>query len=496
MIVSKVLFVQSSFYSDDGRLVRANGLLDRLSTVNVAELGIPLLAAYTPPGIQVEMVDDALESIPWDTTAEVVAISAKLIQRKRALDLAAAFQRRGKVVVLGGFLASLHPEGLEGRFAAICIGDGDQVWPQMIEDMQNDRLRKVYRADHAVDLHSVPVPRYDLLAEKSRLLGIRTSYPVQATRGCPHSCSYCCITRFYGQTYRYRPIDQIVRDIRAHGSRLMHFVDDNLMVNRAFAKELFRNMVGLDVLWGTQTSIDIARDDELLELAYRAGCRVVMVGMESTSQRNLEAVNKGWGGAGSYRDAIRTIQGKGIAVHALIILGLPHDTQKSIDGTVDFLVDAGAAAAEFFIFTPYPGTPAGEEYRRQGRIVDFDPTHYREPFVVFQHAHLSARELQRGFWRSLSRFYSFRNIYRRLCRSGLPSKKLPLVLNLLYWWKIRRSIVPTHFQRGNYLTMSFPEASREVGNSRDPGPSGFPLDGQDPGGAATPPEASHVPSSS
>ena len=465
MLISKVLFIQSSFYADDGRLVQASGLLDRFTAVNVAELGIPLLAAYTPGRIQVEMADDALEPIPWDTSAEVVAISAKLIHRQRAVDLAAAFRKRGKTVVLGGYLATLSPEGLEDHFDALCVGDGDRVWPQIVEDIENGRLRKVYRGDHDTDLHSVPVPRYDLLAAKRRALSIWNSYPVQATRGCPHSCSYCCVTRFYGGKHRRRPVEDVIRDIRAHGSRLMHFVDDNLMADPTYAKALFREMAGLDVRWGTQTSIEIAGDEELLDLAYRAGCRIVMVGMESTSQPNLESVNKAWGLAASYRGAIRTIQRHGIAVHALIILGLPQDTPESMDQTVDFLVEAGAAAAEFFIFTPYPGTPVGEEYRRQGKIVDHDPTHYREPYVVFRHPRLSPRELQRGFWRSLSRFYSLPNIWRRLFRSGLRNWKLQLVLNLFYWWKIRRRIVPTHFQRGNYLKMSYPEASPTASDS-------------------------------
>ena len=465
MIVTNVLFIQASFHADDGRVVKADRKLDRLTAVNVAELGIPLLAAYTPKHIAVKMADDALEAIPWDTPAEVIAISAKLIQKSRAIELADTFRKKGKIVVLGGYLATLSPEGLTDHFDAICIGDGDQVWPQMLADIERDQLKTIYRADHQVTLDLTPVPRYDLLAEKSLLLSMRTSYPVQATRGCPHGCSYCCITNFYQRTYRYRPIEHVIRDIKAHGSRFMHFVDDNLMANKDYAKALFREMATLNVLWGTQTSIDIADDDELLELAYRAGCRIVMIGMESTSQRNLDAVNKSWGKADGYRSAIQTIQSKGIAVHALIVLGMPHDTEASFTSTVDFLVESGAAAAEFFIFTPYPGTPIGDAYLQQQRVTDFDPTHYREPYVVFQHDSLSRREIQDAFWNCLRQFYSLRNIYRRLKTSGLRNRKLQLVLNLYYWWKIRRSIVPTHFQRGNFLKMSYPESDGWVNKS-------------------------------
>ncbi|NVO00068.1 MAG: radical SAM protein [Geobacteraceae bacterium] len=464
MQINRVLFIQASFHADDGRVVKADRKLDRMTAINVAELGIPLLAAYTPKHIQVEMVDDALEEIPWETPAEVIAISAKLIQRSRAIELATYFRTKGKIVVLGGYLATLSPEGLSDYFDALCMGDGDLVWPQMLADIENNCLKERYRADHSVQIDSVPVPRYDLLAEKSLLLSMRTSYPVQATRGCPHDCSYCCITNFYQRTYRYRPVAQVIRDIKAHGSRYMHFVDDNLMANRAYAKELFREMAKLDVLWGTQTAIDIAGDDELLDLAYAAGCRIVMVGMETISQKNLSEVNKGWGDAAAYRNAIRKIQNKGIGVHALIVLGMPHDSRETFTATVDFLVEAGAAAAEFFIFTPYPGTPVGDEYLRAGKIIDFDLTHYREPYVVFRHERLTSREIQDAFWGCLEQFYSLRNIYRRLKNGGLRNRKLQIVLNLYYLWKIKRRIVPTHFQRGNFLKMSYPSTPEVVNN--------------------------------
>ncbi len=465
MIINKILFIQSSFHADDGRVVKADSKIDRLTAINVAELGIPLLAAYTPKHIAIDMVDDALEAIPWDSTADVIAISAKLIQRSRAIELATAFRNRGKRVVLGGYLATLTADGLTEHFDALCIGDGDQVWPQMLADMESDTLKKIYTADHSAKLDMIPVPRYDLLAQKSLLLSMRTSYPVQATRGCPHDCAYCCITNFYQGGYRCRPIERVIRDIKAHGSRFMHFVDDNLMVNKTYAKALFREMAPLNVLWGTQTSIDIAEDEELLELAYAAGCRIVMIGMETFSQKDLDAVNKGWSQAESYHAAIRKIQAKGIAVHALIVLGMPHDTTETFTSTVAFLVDAGAAAAEFFIFTPYPGTPIGDAYLKQGKITDFDLTHYREPYVVFQHDHLSSRELQKAFWTCLKQFYALHNIFRRLKNGNLRNRKLQIVLNLYYWWKIKRKIVPTHFQRGNFLKMNYPETPGSVSSS-------------------------------
>jgi radical SAM superfamily enzyme YgiQ (UPF0313 family) len=445
MKISKVLFIRSSHYTDDGRVVKSNSWFDRLSNANYAELGLPLLAASTPKHINVEMVDDCLHKTPEKTDAEVVGISAMIIHHKRAIDLAKHFRNQGKIVVMGGFLATLHPELVQEHVDSLCVGEAEHVWPKMIDDIENGCLQKIYHAGVDNSLDKMPVPRYDLI-RKNRV----TLYPVMASRGCIHNCNYCSVICFFRNTFRTRPIPDVIRDIKAHKSNFMYFVDDNLMDSGDYVKDLFRQMAGLKVYWGLQASPSIAGDPELLSLAFKAGCRTVAVGFETFNQPNLNAVSKGWAKAEEYKSAVRTIQDAGIAVHALVMFGMPHDTEDVFDTTVDFLIEAGVSGADFFILTPYPATPLGMKYLQEGLIIDHDINHYREPYVVFKHPNLSQQQIQKGFWYALKKFYSLKNIYKRLRYSNVPNKLFAAYGNFYYRRKIRNKIVPTHNQRGDY----------------------------------------------
>lgn len=447
--ITKVIFIRSSFYTDTKELVRANRFLDRFTAKNLAELGIPLLAAYTPSHIAVEMYDDCLEDTPMDTDAQVVAISAWIIHKDRAIDLANHFKKLGKIVVMGGYLPTMHPELIQPHVDSLCIGEGDLIWPQMIKDIEAGFLKPFYKSDFQMPLDNLPIPRYDLI-KKTKLFSLSNSYPVAATRGCPFTCEYCSIISFYNRTYRQRPVDDVIRDIKAHSKKMIYFIDDNLMENKNYAKELFKKMIGLNVLWGTQGTINMANDPELLDLAYKAGCRIVMIGTESVLEENLKDVSKGWANPSLYKEQVRKIQAAGIGVHALVIFGLPNDKKDTFKKSVDFLLDAGVAAAEFFIFTPYPKTTVGQRYIKEGRIIEEDITKYREPYVVFRHDHLTRKEIQDGYWYAFNQFYSIKNNLLRLWKSNFRHKAYQLSTNFYYWIKIKRKIVPTHFQRGNY----------------------------------------------
>jgi len=443
MKINKVLLIHSAHHAEDGSLVKANRFIDRLTVANVAELALPLLAALTPDDIEVEKVEDYFEDIPFDTNAEVIGISAQVMQLSRVIELAKAFKQRGKIVVLGGFLPSMHPEAVEEHVDALCIGEGDLIWPRMLEDITNGTLKKIYRSEQPVDVTSLPIPKYKLI-KRERMI----SYPVQATRGCPFTCEYCSIIQLY-TSYRLRPVEQVIRDIRAIPSKYMHFTDDNLMENRKYSKNLFRAMKKMKVIWGAQVTINVARDREMLKLAYQAGCRMLALGVESLEQANLLQVSKGFTKVDEFSQSFKTIQDTGIGVHALIVFGLPHDKTNVFERTVDYLEQQAVAITEFFIYTPYPGTPEGKRILKEGRINDLDLNHYRESYVVFDHPHMTKEEIIKGYWYALNRFYSLRSIISRMWRGTFKNKFLHLIMNLSYWIKVKRKIIPVYFGKGN-----------------------------------------------
>ena len=443
MYINKVLLVHSAHHAENGAVVKANKLIDLVSIANVAELALPLLAALTPDNITVESVDDYFENIPFDTNADVIGISAQVMTLSRATELADKFRENGKIVVMGGFLPSMHPEKVQQHVDALCIGEGDLIWPQILKDIQQNNLKPIYRSEGPVDVKNLPIPRYDLI-KRNRMV----SYPVQATRGCPYTCGYCSIIQLY-TSYRLRPVEEVIRDIKAIPSKYIHFTDDNLMENRKYSKTLFRSMKSLKVIWGAQVTINIARDREMLKLAYDAGCRMVALGVETINQDNLIAVDKKFTKVESFEKSFSTIQEVGIGVHALIVFGLPNDTVNTFKQTVDFLEEQAVAITEFFIYTPYPATPEGKRILKEGNIIDMDLNHYRESYVVFKHPNMSSNEIIDGYWYALRRFYSLRSIFLRMWKGKFKNKFLHLIMNLGYWIKVRRNIIPVYFGAGN-----------------------------------------------
>src|SRR3989339_78527 len=444
MKITRILLIHSSHYNDQGQVVRSSSLFDRLTITNVAPLALPLLAAYVPAAVDVEIVEDCFEEIDVNDPAEVVGISAQVMQIDRARDLAKMFKSRGKIVVMGGYLPTMHPELVQDFVDSLCIGDGEHAWPQMLEDIEKGVLQKRYYGSSEESLHGIKVPRYDLIKKDRFVL-----YPIFATRGCPFTCDYCSIIQFHKKNYRLRPVEEVIRDIKATKTRWIYFCDDGLMENVKYSKELFRAMKDLHVVWGTQTTINCANDPELLALAYQAGCRFVALGMESLSQKNLQAMNKTINRIDQFSKQIETIHKFKIAAHVLIIFGLDEDTPQTYEETFNYLMKLNVLVAEFFLCTPYPATPFGKRMLANNRMLTTDLAKYREGYLTFKHPTMSEDEIITNYWHTLRRFYSLFNIAIRFFKGSYKNRFYHLANALSYWVKIKRNIIPVYFGQGN-----------------------------------------------
>ena len=435
----KIDIVHPAHYRDDGSLVQAGNWLGRLDAY-LPHLGPLLLAALTPDRHEVRVVEEYHRAFDPDGDADLVAISGQIMQIRRARDIARQCRERGKKVVLGGYLPTLMPQEVEADFDAIVIGEGDEVWPRILEDVEHGRLDKVYRSPDPVDLTRLPVPRYDLIS-KGRLV----AYPVQATRGCPFTCKYCSIAAKFKGGYRKRPIEQVVRDVEATGSRNLNFCDDNLCEDIKYTERLFDALAGRRLVWGTQTTINVARHPRLLAKARRAGCHLMALGVESLSVRNMEEVRKTFHRVDQYAEGFERIMDAGISPSALMIFGLPADDRDTFRRTVDYLRELKVPIALFFLLQPYPGTETGDQMWREEKVIDPDLSHLREPYVVFRHDDLSAKEIHDGWWRALEDFYSLRSIAQRVLLGRRKNLAFDLATNLLYWFKVRRGVHPVYF---------------------------------------------------
>ncbi len=253
----------------------------------IIPLSVYLLAGLTPKEWDVEIINDYTDEIDYNKHYDLVGITATTLHSKRAYDIADRFRKRGVPVVMGGFHPTLFTDEARNRCDAVVVGEAEFVWKQCLDDFQNGRLQPVYKAERFVDLVDQPPPRYDLV---NRPKFMNNVIPVESSRGCPYNCDYCSVTQFYGQKYRHRPVAEVVRDIKATGSRFIGFVDDNIAGKMSYSAELFEALIPLKVFWLSQVSIRLADDERVLALSSRAGFRYAIVGIETLDETNLESV--------------------------------------------------------------------------------------------------------------------------------------------------------------------------------------------------------------
>lgn len=358
-------------------------------------LPLTSVAALTPPGHEVALCDENVRPVDFDSDADLVGISFMTALAPRAYEIAAEFRRRGKIVVAGGYHPTFAASEAARHFDAVVMGDAEGIWPRLVTDAAEGRLKKVYRRSDRTDAPTYPStpPRRDLLRETARYYA--TTDAVQTGRGCPHRCRYCSVTAFHDGRYSHRPVAQVLEELRGIGCNFI-FVDDNIIADTEYARELFNGMISMRKRWVSQASITIADDPDLLRLARKAGCQGLFIGLETVNGDNLAAVDKGFNEACSYATRIGRIRSAGIGIIAGIIVGMDHDTPQVFQDTFRFLRQMKIDAVQVNILTPLPGTPLFDEMKSGGRIFDRRWDRYDYRHVVFRPAKMTAEELQNG----------------------------------------------------------------------------------------------------
>jgi len=362
-------------------------------------LTLPMLAAVTPPEVRLRLVYETVEDLPLDEPWDLVGLTGMGSGIVRAWRIADECRRRGSTVVIGGIAATLgDPDWSLEHADAVVLGEAEDMWPRVIADAAAGRLQTIYRMERAPAIESLPLPRYDLL--RGRLHGLWR--PVQATRGCPFPCSFCSVTAFFGGHYRKRPVDQVIRDVRAakrHGTRYIGFIDDNIAVDFEYCARLWEALIPERIIWMSQSSLHIADRPDMLDLAYRSGCRLLSFGVESTTEESLESVAKRFNRPAGYDEAVRTIRAHGIEISTEMIIGLDGDDRSVFQKTYDFIMDNQIAVPRVHILTPVPGTPLYRSLQEDGRLLGQDFGKCTGGNVTYRPRHLAAEELQAGYWR-------------------------------------------------------------------------------------------------
>jgi radical SAM superfamily enzyme YgiQ (UPF0313 family) len=327
---------------------------------------------------------------------------------------------------MGGPHATALPEEAAQHANAVVVGEAEDTWPRLLDDARRGRLEHIYISTRKMTLDAMPAPRWDLI--KRRRYGKSVT---MATRGCPHRCDYCSIPLLYGPgSVRYRPIDEVVREIATSPTRAVVLWDDNIGANPRYAKELFRALTPLKKWWTSQCTANAARDEEFLGLAAQSGCKALFLGLESISQESLVGTNKAHNRVNDYCRLITELHRHAIAVHLGIMFGFDQDDIGIFRRTADFLDDASVDVATISMVVPMPGTPTFRRLNADGRILTTDWSKYDgKKHCVFTPARMSPAQLEAGTEWVARRFYSPRSIASRLARSRVG-----------LWWNLPRNV--------------------------------------------------------
>jgi radical SAM superfamily enzyme YgiQ (UPF0313 family) len=414
----------------------------RRAAFTLPPMALPLLAALSPPGVEVRLIDEAVQDVDLNLEADLVGFSVMTATAPRAYRLADHFRSRGIKVVMGGVHPSSLPEEALQHSDAVVIGEGEFHWPRVLKDADQGSLKRVYESSPSFPLDRLPVPRWDLLPAQ-RYFVPRT---VQVSRGCPMSCSFCSVSSFFGRSYRHRPLSQVIEEIKALKKRLLIFADDNIAGNPEVAKELFAAMIPLKKKWVSQCSLSVADDPELLDLAARSGCIGLLIGFESISPAVLKSIGKRVNLHRQYQEAIRKIHARSIHIQGSFIFGFDEDTPESIPATVQFVKENRLTGVNYCRLTPFPGTKLYADLDREGRIIDRDWSKYDRQNVVFQPRNFDPLDLQEKIFWAYGQTYNLRSLWQRRPFS-FQHFSLYLLLNFGYMKglkKMEREVIGRH----------------------------------------------------
>jgi radical SAM superfamily enzyme YgiQ (UPF0313 family) len=395
------------------------------------QLSLGLIGALTPRDVSVHYIDENIEDINFDDGADLVGITAMTSTAPRAYKIASEFRKRGAKVVLGGIHPSVLPDEALRYCDSVVIGEVEPVWHQVLEDFKNKELKPRYQAQELPDVAKIPFPRRELFQGKKYLI---TSL-LQITRGCPFDCTFCSANLFSGRTFRTRPVESVVAELEQTNSKFIGFLDDNIVGNRVYAKELFRALIPLKIKWLGQASLTLADDDELLDLARKSGCKGLFIGLESITAEGLAEVNKRYQKASLMSEKVKKIRDHGILIEGSFILGLDSDDTSVFERTVEFSKENKLEVASWGVLTPYPGTPLQKRLIEENRIISYDWRLYTCGRTVFKPKNMTVEQLQEGLDWCWYQFYSYNSIFSRflstwprLLTIGVPL----LILNLSY----------------------------------------------------------------
>jgi radical SAM superfamily enzyme YgiQ (UPF0313 family) len=398
-------------------------------------LALTSIAGATPPGWRVRYWDENLLQgpPPWRPFPQVVGITVHLTFARRAFALADWYRSRGAAVVLGGLHVLSCPDECASHADALAIGEGVQLWPQILRDVEAGALQRVYHGSYRRPYPEDPPPRRELLPRR----GFLTTTSLNATRGCHNRCGFCYLsTDGLHMPYHVRGRGQVAAECRADGQPYVVFTDNNLGSRHDFLRQLCRELRPLEIIWSAAVTLDVTDDPSLVRDMALAGCTGVFTGFESLQDQNLADARKRCPRADDYARRVGLLHDNGIQVNGSFVLGFDHDRPDVFAKTAEWIEENRLECATFHILTPYPGTPLFRQIEAEGRLLHRNWDLYDTAHAVFRPRHMTPRQLEEGYAWCYERLFSHRSIWRRRprdWRAVLPYLGMSYVYKKANW---------------------------------------------------------------
>ena len=440
MSKKKILFIYPSSYDSQNRLIKSRNSF-------IPSRTLPYLAALTPASYETRIIDELMDDLTFDEDVDLVALTGMLRHIPRAIDIAREFRKRGVPSLIGGVGAFSLRNMVEesGAFESLIIGEVDETWQEILHDFETGQLKRRYECAAPPQLSGLPPARFDLLNMKKYMRSfVNAKDPlilVETSRGCPHNCRFCLVTRYFGKKMRYRPIGEVVDEIKHHGVKHIMFTDDNIVINPERARELFQAIKPLGIQWFGQFESSMIKNPELLRLAAESGCRTAFVGIESIDKNNLISMDKHQSSKLDFKDVVNGFKEAGIDLFASLIFGMDHDTAEIIDRTIEQSIELNIDAIIPWVLTPAPGTACYDDFKKDNRLAHENYSLYDAWHFVIRPKRMSPAEFEKHYWQGLKRFYSLRSILLRAWR-GRKLNVTWLLCSLYFRQQVKRGLHP------------------------------------------------------
>ena len=445
--MAHIVIINPQFETSFWGLEHGVPLLGRRATLPVAAL--PLLAALTPRHHEVTLIDENVEAIIWEVVskADIVCLTGMCVQRTRMDEILHELRERDKFVVVGGPYVTVEKHIFDHLADVVFIGEADETWQPLLAEWERGEHKSRYEQADRTDMTKVPVPRLDLVKAQHYMYG-----SMQISRGCPFQCEFCDIIITFGRRPRLKTSEQVIAELNNFMKtplRLVFVVDDNLIGNKKAIKPILREIVkwqqerNYPLTLFTEASLDLAEDEELMELMGAANFQACFVGIESPNEEALKETKKYQNvrpNAGTVMERIRRIQDHGIELWCGMILGFDHDDSTAFQIMPEYIQETSIAHALIGMLHAIPTTPLFDRLKEAGRIDESENfMDYGTNVIPMQ---MTRQELREGYIQVMDKAYSPESFFARIDelyinrRFKYKTHTLPFWRKRIFaWWK-------------------------------------------------------------